>query len=194
MSSARKFSLIRQTEYTDTPRSLCPQSGKCIREYIGNLQDTMLSSVSSRMTCCINRLSLASNSNTESPDSRIRITKSLAGTSPSDVFVPGIPPSSQSGIHHKFIGCRTMLHGRADSGELPQETHEQIIRIFRKDSDLPGCIILQLVSKFWRAAVRNADTRFYEIDIAGPNSVALPRLCRTLPGMSALTVYSIGEV
>ena len=89
-----------------------------------------------------------------------------------------------------------MLQEDARWGGLAQDILEVIIRKFKETSGLSACLALQLVSKSWRAAVRNAPLKVeVHIDkiIQGTQSPeAIAGICGLLPGLSDLSIYSYG--
>ena len=76
--------------------------------------------------------------------------------------------------------------------ELPQDVLEIVVDKLERASGLRAFLALRLVSKSWKAAVRAAFTGELEITINDSSSAAISRMCRLLPGMSALNIKTCG--
>ena len=77
-------------------------------------------------------------------------------------------------------------------GELPQEVLEIVVSKLRRRFSLQAYLTLQLVSKSWKAAVRNAFRGDLEVQIDDASSASISRMCRVLPGMSSLSIETPG--
>ena len=85
-----------------------------------------------------------------------------------------------------------MLQDDAKWGRLSPELLELILDKYEQGSSLQAYLELQLVSRSWNAAAKNAFKGSLEFTVADPNSTVVSRICRLLPNVSKITIETAG--